>query len=253
MTVSPTTALTCTYRLLFNPDTLAKYAQTDYMSLVVSGEKSVFQSRKQIAIDSIVSVVENMPHTQENLNMGADFMTKLPQPTFEYSIYKNRMLHKVIYVDAITFKKYSYEEPTDLFSWQINSAKESIDGYPCQQAITTFRGRKFTAWFTRQIPVSDGPYKFYGLPGLIIKISDQKNQYVFDLVKLTQNTNPITIDIPNGVINTTREEFTKATADFNANAVERAIAMGVQLKSPEAAKQNLREKEKHRNNPLELE
>lgn len=33
-----------------------------------------------------------------------------------------------------------------------------------QKATCDFAGRKWIAWFTTEIPIQDGPYKFYGLP-----------------------------------------------------------------------------------------
>jgi GLPGLI family protein len=48
--------------------------------------------------------------------------------------------------------------------------------------LVTYAGRDYKAWFTNEIPVSDGPYKFYGLPGLIVEIEDSKKQYTFELV-----------------------------------------------------------------------
>ena len=44
-------------------------------------------------------------------------------------------------------------------------------------ATTEFGGRKWTAWFSTDLPFQDGPYKFYGLPGLIVKIEDEAKDY----------------------------------------------------------------------------
>ena len=61
-----------------------------------------------------------------------------------------------------------------------------------QKATTDFGGRKWTAWFTTEIPYSEGPYKFKGLPGLVVELSDSENNFQFELVKISkpENENP---------------------------------------------------------------
>lgn len=49
------------------------------------------------------------------------------------------------------------------------------------KATVSHEGREYTAWYTTEIPIADGPYKFWGLPGLILKISDSENHYNFTL------------------------------------------------------------------------
>ena len=49
-------------------------------------------------------------------------------------------------------------------------------------------GRKWTAWFTTEIPIQDGPYKFLGLPGLIVKIEDQTKTHSFELKGISNYT-----------------------------------------------------------------
>jgi len=61
---------------------------------------------------------------------------------------------------------------------------ELINKIPVKKAITRFRGRKYTAFFNEDINAPFGPYKFFGLPGLIIRIYDEKNHISFDLIKL---------------------------------------------------------------------
>ncbi|MCL1668789.1 GLPGLI family protein [Elizabethkingia ursingii] len=62
--------------------------------------------------------------------------------------------------------------------------KREILSYPVQKATTEFGGRKWTAWFSTSLPFSDGPYKFYGLPGLILKIIDSSNNHDYELISI---------------------------------------------------------------------
>jgi GLPGLI family protein len=66
--------------------------------------------------------------------------------------------------------------------WKITSEKSIILNYQAQKAEINFGGRKWVAWFTSEIPIPDGPYKFHGLPGLIIKIEDVSNSHSFELI-----------------------------------------------------------------------
>lgn len=59
---------------------------------------------------------------------------------------------------------------------------EELYGYKIQKATTEYLGRNWIAWFTNEIQIQDGPYKFSGLPGLILKISDEKNDHVFNFI-----------------------------------------------------------------------
>ena len=62
----------------------------------------------------------------------------------------------------------------------------SVVGYVCQKATCSFRGRDFIAWFAMDLPVRDGPWKFGGLPGLILKVYDIDLLYTFECVKIEQ-------------------------------------------------------------------
>jgi GLPGLI family protein len=58
--------------------------------------------------------------------------------------------------------------------WALVNDTMTIMGYPCFKATTKYRGRNYTAWYTTEIPMSYGPLKFGGLPGLIINLSEEK-------------------------------------------------------------------------------
>lgn len=65
--------------------------------------------------------------------------------------------------------------------WKISPDKEKIGELMTQKATCTFAGRIWTAWFTTEIPIQDGPYKFYGLPGLIVRMEDQTKSHSYEL------------------------------------------------------------------------
>lgn len=59
------------------------------------------------------------------------------------------------------------------WKWNLKDGTKKIGNFNCQKATITFRGRNYTAWYTNEIPVSFGPWKFQGLPGLILEVYDE--------------------------------------------------------------------------------
>lgn len=66
-------------------------------------------------------------------------------------------------------------------SWKIENVFREIAGYHCQKATGSFRGRTYIAWFTRDVPVSYGPWKLFGLPGLIVKAAPKHQKWLLDI------------------------------------------------------------------------
>lgn len=58
--------------------------------------------------------------------------------------------------------------------WKILNERKRIGKFNCRKAKGTFRGRDYTVWFTEEIPVSAGPWKLFGLPGLILEAVDSE-------------------------------------------------------------------------------
>ncbi len=84
-----------------------------------------------------------------------------------------------------------YTESMPKQQWTLKAEQQTIHGYHCQKATCHWRGRDYEAWFTSEIPIQRGPWKFGGLPGLIVKLSDAKKEYNFELVKLERVKRPI--------------------------------------------------------------
>ena len=86
---------------------------------------------------------------------------------------------------------YLYDEPLGLMDWQMSFETKEILGYPCFKAECDFRGRHWTAWFTMQIPVQDGPWKFCGLPGLVLQVEESRGHYAFRCIGIEMQQKPI--------------------------------------------------------------
>jgi len=105
------------------------------------------------------------------------------------------------------------------FNWNIiPDTTQIIAGYICQAATTHFAGRNFTAWFTKDIPISEGPYKFNGLPGLIVTICDTERQHKYELLSIVKSKSiePIILYDKN-YISVTPEQYVDALNFRQAN------------------------------------
>lgn len=75
-------------------------------------------------------------------------------------------------------------------NWKLTNEKKQVSSLNLQKATTTWGGRNWTAWFSPDIPFQEGPYKFHGLPGLIVELYDDKNNYKFELLKTEKISSP---------------------------------------------------------------
>ncbi|MCW1962780.1 GLPGLI family protein [Chryseobacterium viscerum] len=82
---------------------------------------------------------------------------------------------------------YSFKT-TDKVNWTISNETKKVENYTLQKATTRFGGRNWTAWFCKDIPFNEGPFKFRGLPGLIFELSDTKKNFIYHLIKSQELT-----------------------------------------------------------------
>lgn len=85
-----------------------------------------------------------------------------------------------------------YSDSVPSLEWNFSDETTgSILGYECRKATTEFAGRSYTAWFTTEIPLPFGPYKFGGLPGLILKLEDAEKQFIWEAVGFERANSPV--------------------------------------------------------------
>ena len=110
-----------------------------------------------------------------------------------------------------------YTEPYPLQQWKIEPERQTILGHQCQKASCHWRGRDFVAWFAPDIPVQAGPWKFGGLPGLILKLQDTDGVYRFEAVQISSRPFPISKYDFKNYRSSTREKVWKLQKTFNEN------------------------------------
>jgi GLPGLI family protein len=127
--------------------------------------------------------------------------------------------------DSITYSEllgnsiYRYKEVAD-FNWVIKDDKKKIGGYNCKKATLDYGGRSWTAWYAPDVPLPFGPYKFGGLPGLIINMEDATGDYSFELyANVIKDKKPLFKlyqSVERGIIVTDREDFNRLKYKYNS-------------------------------------
>lgn len=249
------------YQATLTPDSTNVEKKTELAYLDTDGKKSVFYAENSMKRDS---VMERMRATK---NFDRSQMENL-RSNLQFTIDKDLTNQTLIYKSRIGRDNYSYSE-APVFEWKILPETVKIGDYQTQKAETKFGGRTWYAWFTQQIPLQDGPYKFSGLPGLIVKIQDEKGDYSFDLMQ-TKKIAEIYQPLNRGqVITLSKSKYTdmekkmqKDPASF-VNALRNGGGgrgpaggggnrLGMDPKQMQEMQKRMETEIKSRNNPIEL-
>lgn len=93
---------------------------------------------------------------------------------------KENILTEYLFEKRILKKKFAVEEKQPEMKWELPGEQKKIGIYNCEKATTVFRGRTYEVWYTADIPKSSGPWKFSGLPGLILSVKDLDGIYSWE-------------------------------------------------------------------------
>lgn len=74
---------------------------------------------------------------------------------------------------------YLCQEKLPEIVWDITEETINKEGIELTKATTHFRGRNYEVWFSYEYPISIGPWKFQGLPGLIFEVVDLSDPFNF--------------------------------------------------------------------------
>ncbi len=187
--------------------------------------------------------------TEELIKTGriGKVFSDVPSSAIRCSIFKNMTSKNITTIDHIYMQgMYEYEESFNAFNWQITAETDTINNYVCQKAICDFGGRTWEAWFTSEIPFSDGPYKFCNLPGLILNVADTENHYSWKFLSIERPSEVMMVyDRIEERTHTTKNDFFKLQ---DRNKISHNIS---DMSSDNKAVQKVIEYERSKNNPIE--
>lgn len=189
-------------------------SRTDTMSLDIGYRMSEFYDMTAFAKDSLqklilhsgkvksVNVIKNQQIVESVINdsqtgRGNVF---LPNRYISFTIFKDRDKKQVFTLDkdlegagiSVFLEEELYPQ-----EWTIENDTCLILNYLCYKATTKFRGREYEVYFAPEIPINEGPWKLYGLPGLILEAKTTDGFFSFRAIGLEEISNKL-ITIPDG-------------------------------------------------------
>lgn len=244
--LTDTSKYIATYNLSFQKDsTDVKTKKNEKFFLLIGQKYSLFESFNKRYNDSLKNAIAKK-YTDFSLAVSKA-ITSSKMSRFNFKILKSK--DKTLVFDSYFSNKFIYEDK-DPLNWKITNKRKAISGYNCVLATTNFGGRKYHAWFTPEIPISTGPYKFKGLPGLIVKIEDDKKQYVFQLESFQKKKEKFIFDTKAG-IKVTKKKFYNAYNTFKKSFIAQLNQRGVAFDNA-TSRQLQKRVQKSRNNEIEI-
>ncbi|GEN74405.1 GLPGLI family protein [Chryseobacterium hagamense] len=237
-----------TYDLYYKPNPLKDNIVSEKTVLDVKDQVSIFRTEEEKQSDSLIALT----------GLGLGRKMRLDD---QFYVTKN-LIENITYKSIQSVYRDIYSvKITEKLDWEILPDKSKMANFNVQKAEVNYGGRNWIAWFTNEIPIQDGPYIFMGLPGLIVKISDDKNDYSFSLTEIKNGGEKIYYRNKGSEL--TWEQFQKLAINYYSDPFARMKSMGVPVKKDDGAgnaasvpmKQEtdrLKKVIRDNNNPIEL-
>lgn len=173
-----------TYQMKFksNPANPQQISE-DVMSLQIGRNHSKFFSLNMHYNDSVCTEI-----SKRELNLPVN------EASWQgYEVFKNLKTNVFTVTNRVPYSSvvYKYEESQPTMSWKLHPETDSVFNYKCQKATVNLFGRNYIAWYTIDIPARANLWKFDGLPGLILKVYDENEEYVWECIGLNQHPEAI--------------------------------------------------------------
>lgn len=165
--------------------------KTEMMFLDTTKDGSKYYSYTVFNSDSLMKVdLEKQLAATGSINVKSD----MQKGSVRYSVTKTYPDYKINLHCRLGMDAYNISDDRKI-NWKISSEKEKIGEWNAQKAEADFAGRHWIAWFSTEIPIQDGPYKFRGLPGLIVKVEDKTGSHKMELKGIKNISGDININV----------------------------------------------------------
>ncbi len=144
--------------------------------LVFNKEVSYYVTAKDSLEDA--TTLEDQKIKKENGEVTEIYIGKHTLPQGK-QVYFDRKEDSLWWNKKYNIPVYGHEK-RKIINWKLYTDTKMIGGLKCYKATGTFRGKNYTAWYTKKIPLPYGPWKLQGLPGLILEAYDtNKEMYLY--------------------------------------------------------------------------
>lgn len=239
------------YQISFQPDSTNKQRKSENMLLFFNDLSSGFRSVTGYLLDSIKQTPDYLKKSNvERMQV----LTKYPTHHEEY-IYTEVAKKQITYTTQAKLSPTihpQYQEHLE-FNWIHLNEQKKINNIQCLKAEATIFGRKWIAWYSKEHPAPFGPYKFFGLPGLIVEIRDTNDSYVYSLKSLKKQA--IKYSYEDHFTNIQKVDKDRAHALVNQGKYTNVSLSKVEGLSDDFLIKSAKRKEENRkkeNNPIEL-
>jgi GLPGLI family protein len=237
-----------TYLYEFKKDSVRKKTNTDFMNVIIDGDNHIYRGESHIMYDSITYTKKKIDGNNINSVLKETMELKKVVDNYSLELDLDKGIEKH-YVYNLELPFY-YEKKIELPRWNLINDILEIDGKKLKKATTTFLGRNWIAYYSEELPIQAAPYLFYGLPGSIVKLHDENNNFKFELIKIKSKTD--FSNLYETMISKRRTDFVKMNKDevyklgksLQQNMTNILIESGLQLTEEEIKIRQEKEKKR---------
>ena len=192
----------CIYSYTINCEVQEAYS----IVLQIGKDFSSFYDYTAYAVDSLSAV----PGVSEDEKKQLEERRITSMFYFDAEIWQNVPEGAMTVTMEVSPNFMSYEEGLNGMRWTLEEGSETICGYLCNKATTTYGGREWTVWYAPDIPSTAGPWKFNGLPGLIMAAKDSDSLHEFKAISFRKGDLPVSKADDATVYHSTRDKVLNA-------------------------------------------
>ena len=215
--VKDTSRLECIYDYQVK-DTILKSWYRSEMVLLHGKHYSAYMDYQTYRYDSILATVDKTKLTWGESNRLQKAHGIFTTTNSLFSIIRDNFTNTMQVFDKVMIDRFVYSDSVPDLKWALVDTTYEVCGYVCHKATTHFRGRDWIAWYC-DVPVNAGPWKFSGLPGLILAVYDTSKSQCF-IANTIRKGNSAIVMKDRKEFKTTRERFNKALREYNENPAE---------------------------------
>jgi len=153
------------------------------------GNRSEWKTYTLLHFNSTESKYED---SEEEAEPGNEGWSNRKETFFMKRDFKNNTLYDGIYLVGKTYLIHDSIVPP---SWKILNDMKEVAGHICMNAscVDTLRKQNIVVWFALDMPITSGPDRFIGLPGMILEVDINNGALIMTADKI--ELKPLTTEL----------------------------------------------------------